>query len=476
MHLARIVSNSTPAASALYKLVNDSTLPGTGLPDHPWPRGASDGPILPCCIESTDYFGDLASGTKMRKTEAAVASGDRTSDGDSNIKALEDNAGRGHGNSCGDGSASRNNAASYVAMSLMADSDEWSAGLVSAGLVQSLVHSLEACLELRSLFGKAAETRAVKAGGPSRQSCTADYFVQNPENGDGGGYCLGCWLAVAQVEVLLAIGSLLSAHPLAARDRFQLAGGVLTFRQMISTLPYGGVANHDCLSRMRPKTERAEGVAGASVSVPFVHEHCSLVAIEVLRLHLRAYAPNPVPADVAEGAGRFIEALPHVMRAVWETYRVDASSASVSSRPPSLPRRGRAHLVRGNSEESDANSDANFSSVPKRSRPSIQPRIFFPLHCPAEDDIQPSGNRKVLSGGADGCKMGNDSKVDGSSTVDGRHTAGRVQGPPGVPSYLLCRWVQRRKVLFSDILQRSTRLASFDRGWSKLGGRVVRDI
>lgn len=308
---------------------------------------------------------------------------------------------------------SRDSEAIFMAMSSAADTDEWSAALVSAGLVQALVRSLRACLEIRSILRLAVET--VESGDDTPPSRSASMrSVADIMDGTESGCCLGCSLEVVQVEVMLAIGGLLSAHPLAARDRFLLADGSLVLTRIVSAPPCDRDTEHGCLLGGGVDTE---GVAtAAAIVAPLLHEHCCLVAVQVVRLCLGAGAPGPLPAEIVEGASRLVEALSHAMRALCENnFRGDCRGTD-SFFPADFLRRGRAELERGAS-----------------GRPSARSREFVPLHCPSEVDPYRSGDGEAWAVEAETCA------ADTSSTPQDSSGGGKTHGPSISRSYLLCR-------------------------------------
>ncbi|CAM9527499.1 unnamed protein product [Ectocarpus fasciculatus] len=328
--LAGLVTNSAPAAGAWYDLVNAKTLGGTGLPSHPWVSSTeSRGGVVPSCcpvFRAADATnGAPGMGQARRKNgeswgeESSPAAGDGHSDKEEEEEEED----------------------LFLAMLSAANTDEWSAMLVGCGLVRSLVNSLQACLDVRITARGLDFTRASPAtrrsgsaaiGGDRGGRCSAGLDVtpgavqgaelaKEEEDGDGMpsvDWCLGCELETAQVVVMMALGALLSAHPLAARDRFQRAGGALRVHRIISYQPdnSGNDEVHVCVSS-GPKVDG--GAAAAPVSArPCLQEHCVLVALQMSRLSIRAEGTaGCVPLDVLQGAARLVGALSPAMLSTW---------------------------------------------------------------------------------------------------------------------------------------------------------------
>lgn len=319
------MANSAPAAAAWYDLVNAKTLLGTGLPCHPW-VGGTDSSIgvvprsCPVYTKGDAAGGNLgAGGLDERKDSTNRQSSDPTAS---------------HGNH-------EEEAELLLEMSSAADSDEWSAILVSAGLVRSLVNSLQTCVDFRiaargvdltkELPSALASGSSARGGGSSSSTESVRRANQPPQGGDMAdgaqntkgrelldGCCLGCDLEATQVLVMIALGALLSAHPLAARDRFQLAGGALRINRIISHQPRNSYDEgiHACVSSRG--IDCGNAAAAATLAFPFLQEHCALVALQVLRLCLRAdKGAKRMPHDVLEGAVRLVGALSPSMLSTW---------------------------------------------------------------------------------------------------------------------------------------------------------------
>lgn len=289
--LAGVVANSAPAAAAWYDLLNAKTLLGTGLPNHPWVGEAGiSGSFVP------------TSRPVVRTRRGSLAPGQF---GDMPGNADGPNLAESEG--CGNHDEE---AALFLAMASAANKDEWSAMLVGAGLVRSLVNGLQACLDFRTAVRGLDSTKASAAAGKSDSSVRGGSAKAGDVRGevlsDG---CLERELETAQVLVVVALGALLSAHPFAARDRFQLSGGMLRVNRAIF---------------QQPMHFRGEGCNGAaSLASPFLQEHCALVALQVVRLCLRADdEAKHLPPDVLEGAARLVGALAPLMRMTWEKSHV----------------------------------------------------------------------------------------------------------------------------------------------------------
>lgn len=334
--LAGVVANSAPAAAAWYDLLNAKTLLGTGLPNHPW-------------VVGTDSIGGVSTTCRpvVDATRGAVAVG-QPGEMLENVGGHNSAATEGWGNQDGE-------AALFLAMTSAADKDEWSAMLVSGGLVQSLVNSLQACFDFRTAvqgldtmkawaaagkFGSSAQggnssSSSSDGGGtdsfrranrPLREEA-ASGAAQNAKSPRTGGVgaevlsdgCLGRELETAQVLVVVALGALLSAHPLAARDRFQLSGGTLRVHRAIFQQPKDSRAEETrkCVSYRQGCSDTP-----ATSASPFLQEHCALVALQVLRLCLRADDDvEQLPPDVLEGALKLVGALSPSLRMAWDKGR-----------------------------------------------------------------------------------------------------------------------------------------------------------
>lgn len=307
--LAGVVANSAPAAAAWYDLLNAKTLLGTALPNHPW-------------IGETDSSGGV------------VPTG----------RHVVDATTQGYGNHDGE-------AALFLALVSAADKDEWSAMLVGAGLVRSLVNSLQAYFDFRTAVRGLDSTKMSAAAGKSGPSARGGNSSSSSSSGGTDSFrlakkdargevlsdgCLGRELETAQVLVVVALGALLSAHPLPARDRFQLSGGVLRLHRVIFQQPKN--------SHVEEANERAafrgEGctAAAATLAFPFLQEHCALVAMQVLRLCLRANdTVKELPPDVLEGAVRLAGTLAPSMRTTWDKGHVTSCGPAGGSLHAVLP-------------------------------------------------------------------------------------------------------------------------------------------
>lgn len=321
--LGRIVADSAPAAMAWYGLVNGNTLAGTGLPRHPWVGSASGGDggaggVPRCGTSTAAETADVARRPKVDN----VAVGGEDLFTPTNVEKAE---------KCDAHNPDMDSEeAKFTAMDSVADTDEWSAMLISASLVRSLVGALQACLDARIAargevsgdmpkrepdVGKSGNADSLSSPEPAEARATSRCVHPREEEGAGGetDACLGCELDSAQVTVTLALGALLSAHRLAARDRFQLAGGARRFYRIVSQPHSSRDVLHDCLHRREGCTD----AAATAVAMPFLHEHCALVAMQVLRLCLRSGVSEVVPPDVIEGAAQMVGALSPLMLSAW---------------------------------------------------------------------------------------------------------------------------------------------------------------
>lgn len=390
--LARIVSNSPPASSAWYALVNEHAVPGLGLSHHPWPRGTDVAtarkprqPVSGSPCANLDYAAAWEEKAQSRPER-------RSYDGENN--------------------GSKDSEVSFAAMSSVANTDEWSAALVNAGLVQSLVRSLQACLEIRPMLGLAVEAEELQDDAPLGQTKSipmTDTVVRKESD-----CCLGFSLAVAQVEVMLAIGGLLSAHPQAARDRFLLVGGMVTLSRMVSVSPCDRDKERDGSSDGGAYTE---GTAiAAATAAPFMHEHCCLVALQLLRVCLRSGADVALPVDLLKGATGLVESLPHAMHILWEKHARGECRGVNRSLAADLLRRGRTEVEHGTS--------------PRRSACS---RGGLPFCCPSEVSLDRSRDRENCSVRAEACGGNATSAPKDPSSV------AQVHFPLTLRSFLLCR-------------------------------------
>lgn len=380
-------------------MVNENALQGTGLPHHPWSLGADVTDGLPTVANATES-GRPVSGSHRTNADYAAAG------------AAEQQSGPEQGSYRGKYNSSRDSEASFVAISSVADTDEWSAALVNAGLVQSLVRSLQACLEIRSMFGLAVE--AVEPEDDAPLSGTKSMpSIANTVAWTESDCCLGFSLEVVQVEIMLAIGGLLSAHPLAARDRFLLVGGAVALSRVVSAPPCGRNKERGCLPGGGVDTEGT--ATAAAIAAPLVHEHCCLVAVQLLRLCLRSGASVPLPVDLVVGATGLVEALPHAMRALWEKHARGECGIDRFF-PANLLRGGRAELEHGTSP-----------------RPSVRSREFLPLRCPAEVCLNRSGEGENCSVGAEACGE------DKICTPKAPSSVAQAHPPSTLRSFLLCR-------------------------------------
>lgn len=402
MPLARIVADSAPAAAAWYGLVNDNTLAGTGLPRHPWIGNASGGDgSAPSCAASTSAntvgvarkpeVGNVAVGGEGLFTPGNADPPEKCDARDPNVDSEE---------------------AKFMAMDSVADKDEWSAMLISASLVRSLVGALQACLDARiaargEIEGEVPERKpdAGKSGNVNilyspdpAESRTTNSSVRPQEKGGTDGEtdaCLGCELDSAQVIVTLALGALLSAHRLAARDRFQLAGGPRRFHRVVAHPHSSRDVLHACLSRREGSTD----AAAAAVAMPFLQEHCALVSMQVLRLCLRSSVSEVVPPDVIEGAARMVGALSPLMLSAWGKQGVGRRlDRRRGSRPrPWGPSEGGQELQQGEKETRTADGSGNLTVPRSKPRRRALSRTLLPLDCPGRMVVEPMSHAEKES-------------------------------------------------------------------------------
>ena len=428
MPLARIVADSAPAAAAWYGLVNENTLAGTGLPRHPWVGGASGGgsvPIRPASntadVARTPEVDNVVAGGEDLFTPINVEPPAKCGARDPDVDSEE---------------------AKFSAMDSVADKDEWSAMLISASLVRSLVGALQACLDARIAargdivgevrkrkpdVGKSGNVDSLCSPDPAGSRTTnSSVRPQEKEGTDGEtGACLGCELDSAQIIVTLALGALLSAHRLAARDRFQLAGGARRFHRVVSQPHSSRDVLHACLSRREGCTD----TAAAAVAMPFLHEHCALVSMQVLRLCLRSGVSEAVPTDVIEGAAQMVGALSPLMLSAWGKQGVRRPvDGGRGSRPRSWgPSEGGQESQQGEKEAGTAEARGNLTAPrPKPKRRALS-RTLLPLVCPGKVVVVPLSKAEKES--TFSAQQGPAST--GGCRAETHHT---LEGP----SYLLC--------------------------------------
>lgn len=394
--LAGVVANSAPAAVAWYDLLNTKTLLGTGVPCHPWVGGTASSGVVPSFPPVVD----------PDEGEAAL----------------------------------------FLAMTSAADKDEWSAMLVGAGLVRSLVNSLQACLDFRTAVRGLASTKAsaaagkpgssARGGNSSSSACGGgtDSFrrATQPLTGEGASGreqaakstkagnvgvpppndgCLGRELEVTQAFVVVALGALLSAHPLAARDRFQLSGGMLRVHRVIFQLPKNPQVGEmrECVS------SRGEGCSDAAATLvfPCLREHCALVALQVLRLCLRADdAVTQLPPGVVEGVVRLVGALSPSMRLVG-----------------GLPRMG---LADGDEKVQDGGPEVGGNRCDRRGGLS---HTFLPLGVLGE---VPAPEPRVTFGVTEETEAGARASAAAASLSESSGPATEARRSLDSPSYRLC--------------------------------------
>lgn len=433
--LARIVADSAPAAAAWYDLVNGNTLAGTGLPRHPWVGSAIGGKSVPSCgTFGTTTAAKIADGARKPKA------GNMAVDGECLFTATNaeeaEKCDRHH-------PGADNEKANFTAMDSAADKDEWSAMLISASLVRSLVGALQACLDARIAargeivgdapkrkpgVGKSSDVESLSSPEPAGSTATNRWMRPQGKEDTGGGTdgCLGCDLDSAQVTVTLALGALLSAHRLAARDRFQLAGGARRFHRVVSQPHSSRDVLHACLSRREGCTD----AAATAVAIPFLHEHCALVSMQVLRLCLRSGVSEVVPPDVIEGAAQMVGALSPLMLSAWGKRGVCRSlDRGRGSRPRSWgPSDDDQGFQQGEKEPGVADAiSGNLTVSRAKTRRRTLSRTLLPFGCPGKVDVEPTSQSAT---------EGSFSAQQGSSSTSGCRAEGHhtLEGP----SYLLC--------------------------------------
>lgn len=425
--LARIVADSAPAAAAWYDLVNGNTLAGTGLPRHPWVGSATGGGTVPSCAASTAAIAaDVA--RKLKAGDAAV-DGEGLSTLANARKAETCDA---HIPDAG------KEEAKFTAMDSAANKDEWSAMLVSAGLVRSLVGALQTCLDAciaarGGIVGDVPKRKSkVEKNGkadilspPEPAESTAVVRPLGKEGTDGrGGDCLGCGLDSAQVIVTLALGALLSAHRLATRDRFQLAGGARRLHRVVSQPHSDRDVLHTCL----PRREGCTGAGASAVGMPFLHEHCALVSMQVLRLCLRSSVSEVVPPDIIEGAAQMVGALSPLMLSAWGKRGGGGFlNRGRGFRPRSWGASNDDQEFQQSEKAGAANTSSNFTVPRPKTKRRPLSRTLLPLDC-SEKVFVPANSRSA--------KESTFSAQQDSTSTIGCHP--EVHHTLESPSYLLC--------------------------------------
>lgn len=417
------MTNSAPGATAWYNLVNSNTLEGMGLPAHPWVGDTYNDEIVSNTTPPIAHtLGTCADARDEPKTDHEC---DAESHGVHNRMRK-----------------AKNDDEQIRVISSVANKDEWSAALVGVNLVQSLVNSLQALLDADIAAPRGLErTEALAAKLETGKSwnmksnastqlagevTTSDKQMPGPDKAvievptDD---CLGCEIETAQVEILLALGSLLSAHPLAARDRFQLAGGALRVHRIVSRPKPDRDETHACLCS---GMDGAKGATAALASTPFLHEHCCLVALQVLRLRLRLDSNSEaIPLGVIEGAARLVDALAPVVRGVCDKYS-GGRPRSINAGPPGRDHEG----PQGGEGHAGANGGHPVGLNGKNAGSALS-RQLLPLVCPGEMAIEEKGKARDIWEGAEE----NKAFADASWRAKSRYFAADAQCSP---SYRLC--------------------------------------
>lgn len=418
--LARVVANSVPAAAAWYGLVNGKTLAGTGFPCHPWVSSTDsiDGLSPSCCPVPT--AADAIGGG----TQGAESLGGKNDEEGSELPGHDDKD---------------KEEALFLSMSSAANSDEWSAMLVGAGLVRSLVDSLQACLDVRivarganrskeslvasvdDFSAKGTSSVISSASRPQSDVRKLQPFVVETGGPTACGLpahgCLGCDVEAAQVVVVIAIGALLSAHPLATRDRLQLAGGIARLHGVTSHKPdHRRDDFHACVSFQGER----RGSASTAFVLPFLPEHCALVALQVLRLCLRADSSSScVPPDIVGGAARLAGALSLPILSTWGKCLVGSSPVGEGE-----TRSLRPHHMVDREQFEEGSGDNEY-------RQGVMSQKLLPLGCP-EDVAAPE------VAGSFGFVGENGVCAQAASSWDTRDPAEEPRSSLGSFSYRLC--------------------------------------
>ena len=233
----------------------------------------------------------------------------------------------------GASSASTHEASDTIDLASTADRDEWTAMLVKEDIVRSLVDALQAFIDARVVAkgaGLTPSTSRTRPGDESVQRVGGNTLSGGPRTTQktfGGFRCLGCELDTAQNEVVLALGALLSAHPLAARDRFQLAGGATRLHDVFSVPNSERDETHSCWLVGKNNPGADNGDTGFNPSTPFLHEHGFLAALRVVRLSLLAddSAAAIIPTEFMGEAARLVGLMSVAMRSVWNRTRVESA-------------------------------------------------------------------------------------------------------------------------------------------------------
>lgn len=332
----------------------------------------------------------------------------------------------------------------FVSVSSVADMDEWSAMLISGGLVRSLVGVLQALVDARIVVREAgltpstwrawANSEAVKLAGRAVVGKSASPHEAGEDSFLVFDYfsCFECKLEMLQVEVTVALGTLLSAHPLAARDRFQLAGGALRFYHLISLPKVERDKAHAC----RLPDESMPGATVAAVS-PFLRERGLLLALRVMHLNLRGDGTAAlIPTEVVNGAALLVRAVLPAMRSVWETKGVGFGPEGVRGKEPTLgdsPLTAYAKIFAGWSTRYRPAPPESYES----DRGSALSRELMGLYFPGEVAV-PRLEKATFRAGLAGGSGDGYSTVRDTSSAQSVHDAYKSAYAADTPSYLLC--------------------------------------
>lgn len=402
-----------------YDLVNDRPLAGTGLPCHPWLHN----------------FGNRSNFPNQSKAATPIASRTLSAGKLSNGSAEVDvrgAMGQGHQDHTESYGPPRTNKsgeeANFSSMSLVADNDEWSAMLVRAGFVGALVNLLQACLDARitaqsiGLTSIACKDRSMEFLARPQQAAEVKLSEKQAQLAEGAGIgatmsgCVGLEPETAQVKVLIALGALLTAHPLAARDRFQLVGGA----QRLSLVLPGPEKTHHEVSAYVPHGDDCTHAAFIA-ACPFLREHFFSVALLVLRLCLRADVSEAAPPDIVEGTVRVVDALLPIMQSAWERHHRNIP-ATEDKAPPLINQEA--------NKSAQGSSNVQCRLQPKSSESGLS-RKLLPLRFP-EVVMQPAGRAAF-----DVFRKGDDPAEAVSSTASSWCTTD-FQSLLDSPPYLLC--------------------------------------
>ncbi|CAM9760673.1 unnamed protein product, partial [Discosporangium mesarthrocarpum] len=234
----------------------------------------------------------------------------------------------------------------FAVAAKISDKDEWSAQLVSAGMVNVLVGALQQALdggELLEAAERDAEART-RAGAGARWG-GVDIFEHDtdedeeddkeekervaddevvPDNTAGVWEktqvtmgvrwpCLKCVLEEWQIEVLVATGALVAAHPQSSCQQFHTSGGLIQLKRAVSIQqphhchclpsPRHSCRHHRRMACGRKGSRTGQVMCRGGGCRGVMQEHRSLVALRVLEVCLRVMdSPLARPAFVDDAA------------------------------------------------------------------------------------------------------------------------------------------------------------------------------